>query len=86
MTELRINGFDQIVSVLKKLIPFIKFKRKQAEILYRAIRLLISSKKKRSRKQMLQLIDYMIAIQNENYVTKKKKSRNEFLKMLEMTP
>ena len=87
MTELRINGFNQINNILKKLLPFIKFKRKQANILYKAIRILISVRRKRiKRKQLVQLIDYIMAIQNENYVTKKKKSKEEFLYMLGLTP
>ena len=76
MTELRINGFNQINNILKKLLPFIKFKRKQANILYKAIRILISVRRKRiKRKQLVQLIDYIMAIQNENYVTKRKNQR-----------
>jgi hypothetical protein len=87
MTELRINGFDQIYTILKKLLPFIKFKHQQAHILYRALGILIhSGRKKLNRSQLLKLIDYLMAIQNENYVTRKKKSREELLSMLDLTP
>ena len=33
ITELRINGFKQTKEILKKLMPFIRFKRKQAKAL-----------------------------------------------------
>lgn len=87
MTELRINGFNQINNILKKLLPFIKFKHRQANILCKAIRILINVRRKQlRRKQLVQLVDYIIAIQNENYVTKRKKSKKEFLSMLGLTP
>ncbi|MBI4995020.1 LAGLIDADG family homing endonuclease [Candidatus Peregrinibacteria bacterium] len=87
MTELRINGFNQTNNILRKLLPFIKFKRKQANILYKAIRILINVRGKQlKRKQLVQLVNYIIAIQNENYVTKRKKSKEEFLSMLGLTP
>ncbi len=87
MTELRINGFDQIAHILRKLSPFIKFKRRQAEILYKAMSILMNVRRKViNRAQLIKLVDYLIAIQNENYVTKKKKSREELLSMLDLTP
>src|SRR3989344_7632399 len=36
ITELRINGFKQVRDILKNLLPFIKFKKNQAEALYKA--------------------------------------------------
>lgn len=87
MTELRINGFNQINNILKKLLPFIKFKRKQANILYKAIRILVNVRRKKiKRRQLVHLVDYLVAIQKENYVTKRKKSKKEFLSMLGLTP
>ena len=87
MTELRINGFDQIKNILKKLLPFIKFKRRQANILYKAIGLLLGVRRKKlTRAQSYRLINYVLAIQKENYVTKKKKSKEELMSMLDMTP
>ena len=43
ITELRINGAKQIKNILEKLMPFIKFKRKQAIALYNAVKILDSS-------------------------------------------
>jgi len=86
MTELRINGFDQIVRILENLMPFIKFKRHQAEHLYKAATLLAGKKRQVGQKELLQLTNHMISIQNENYVTKKKKSKEELLCMLGLTP
>jgi len=31
-------------------------------------------------------VDYIIAIQNSNYVTKKKKTRKDLLRILDLTP
>lgn len=84
ITELRINGYKQIESILKKLLPFIRFKRKQANLVLRSAKLL--RKGNLIKKDFLKLIDNIIAIQAENYVTRKKKTKQELLKILGLTP
>ena len=72
MTELRINGFKQVRDILKDLIPFIKFKKDQADALCKASDLL-SKSSILSNKKLLELIKFILIIQNNNYVTKRKK-------------
>jgi len=87
MTELRINGFKTIQEILKELIPYIRFKAIQAKILLESC--LILSKTKLcmlDREQLVKIVDSILVIQNENYVTKKKKTRLELLQTLGLTP
>ncbi len=87
MSELRINGYKSIADILHDLIPFIRFKKIQARALYTACTLLSKkSFKKLSRKEVLKIVDLILVIQSENYVTKKKKTKEELLKMLGLTP
>ena len=37
-------------------------------------------------KQKIRLVDLILMIQKENYVTKKKKTKDELLKILDLTP
>lgn len=84
ITELRINGFGQVERIMKLLKPFIKFKEIQAEILIKSARIL--QKKKILENDYKKLVDNIISIQSENYVTKKKRSKEELLKVLGLTP
>lgn len=84
ITELRINGYKQVARILEALVPFIKFKKIQAKSILRSARLL--QKKKITRRDLQRLAEYMLKIQSENYVTKRKKTKAEILKILELTP
>ncbi len=87
MTELRINGFGQINSILIDLLPYLKFKKVQAKSLLEACRILErTTLKKMSKKELEKIVDLMLVIQNENYVTKKKKTRSELFEILGLTP
>ena len=87
MTELRINGYEQVKRILENLKPFIRFKKIQAKALFEASSILSSvSYRKISRKQLVQLIDLILVIQNENYATKRKKNKDELMKVLGLTP
>jgi len=87
MTELRINGFRQVENILTSLLPYIRFKKLQAQALQEACEILIKTKfKLLSKKKLRRLVDLILVIQSENYVTKKKKSRSEFLTILGLTP
>ena len=87
MTELRINGYKQVREILKSLLLYIRFKKLQTRALIKACEILSNTKfKKLSQKQLIELVDLMIVIQKENYITKKKKTRKELLKILGLTP
>ena len=87
ITELRINGFKQVRDIIKSLTPFIKFKRIQARVVYKAA-CLLSNRKNNSltKRELLKLVDYILLIQNENYVAKRKKDKKELTKILDLTP
>ena len=84
ITELRINGYKQTERILRQLRPFIRFKKIQAETILKSSKIL--QKKKILESDYKKLVDYIIRIQSENYVTKKKRSKEELLKVLELTP
>lgn len=87
MTELRINGYTQVEEILTSLLPYIRFKRLQSHALKTACEILSTATfKKLKQEQKIQLVDLIIVIQNENYVTKKKKTREEFFEVLGLTP
>ena len=84
ITELRINGYQRVGDIITKLLPFIKFKKIQAKALIKGARIL--KKKKLQKSDYDRLVDIILEIQGENYVTKKKKTRKELLKILGLTP
>ena len=87
MTELRINGYRQIRDILKSLLPYIRFKKLQATALKNACDILADTTfKMLSKKKLQKLVNYVLVIQNENYGTKKKKTQEELLTMLDLTP
>jgi len=87
MTELRINGYKQVRNILKSLLPYIRFKKLQTFALIKACEVLSSTKfKKLTKKQLVKLVDLILVIQSENYVTKKKKTKIELHKILGLTP
>ena len=87
MSELRINGFSQIKEVLSDLSPFIRFKKVQAQALLKACTIL---EKKRfsslNEFDLRLLVDCIVEIQSSNYVAKHKKTKNELLMILGLTP
>ena len=87
MSELRINGFQQIEHIMQNLLPYIRFKQIQAKALLKASKILSA----KSTRQLLpadlkELIDLMLVIQNDNYITKRKKTRAELYKIVGLTP
>ena len=84
MTELRINGFKQVANIVKALLPFIKFKKIQAKVLLESANLL--QKHKLFEKDLRMLVDNILIIQSENYVTKKKRKKEDLLRILGLTP
>ena len=87
MTELRINGYEQVRDILMSLQPYIRFKKLQAQALLKACEILSKTKfQKLTKKQLAKLVDLILVIQSENYVTKKKKTKSELHKILDLTP
>ena len=87
MTELRINGYKQIREILTSLSPYVKFKKVQAKALQKACDILLKTKLKMLNKiQLIKIVDLILVIQNENYVTKRKKTKYELFQMLGLTP
>ena len=84
ITELRINGYKQVSDILKKLSPFIRFKKKQADTIISAAPILM--KVVRSDKDKRKLVDKILIVQSENYATRRKRSKEELLKILGFTP
>ena len=87
MTELRINGYQQVRDILESLLPFIRFKKIQAVALHTAAKILSDNARNALEGKTLKtLINLILVIQNENYVTKKKKTKAELYKVLGLTP
>ncbi len=87
MSELRINGYKRVATILNDLSPYIRFKKVQSQALLNACRILSSTTfSKLSKKELEILADLVLIIQNENYVTKKKKTKKEILIQLGLTP
>jgi CRISPR/Cas system CSM-associated protein Csm2 small subunit len=84
---LRINGYKKVAQILTELSPYIRFKKIQAKALVTACNILSSKKfSELTKKQLNTLVDLILIIQNENYVTKKKKDRKQILIQLGLTP
>jgi len=87
ITELRINGFSRCLTVLKSLRPFIKIKKIQCSYLIKACKVLADKKQNSLTKaQRRSLANCVVAIQNANYTSHKKKSIEEILQLLDLTP
>ena len=84
MSELRINGFRQAENILTCLLPFIKFKKIQAKKVLESSKLLQKSNLKTG--DLKKLVRNILAIQSENYATRKKKTEIELLTRLGLTP
>ncbi len=87
MTELRINGFESVHTILQNLLPHIRFKRKQALALLHACEILKrSSLAQMSSLRRRRIVDLILVIQNENYATRRKRTKNELLTLIGLTP
>jgi len=85
MTELRINGHERVRDILIELLPFLKFKKKQAEAIINSANLLLGDK----RDEVItkeKLVDNILIVQSENYATRAKRSKQELRDLLGLTP
>lgn len=87
MTELRINGFSQIRGILEMLLPYIRFKQVQARALLRAcIMLEKHSLRTLNRRDMRSIVDLIMLIQSENYMSKRRRTKEDLYQLLGLTP
>ena len=78
MTELRINGYSRIKNILKNLLPYIRFKKVQGTALLLACEILSTTKFVNLREaQLRKLVNLVLVIQKENYVTRHKRTKTE---------
>ena len=87
ITELRINGYKQCDKILRKLSPFIKFKKPQIESLLKAVDILIKKPiNKLTHNDRRKLLSCIMNIQNFNYQSPRKRSVEQLKKMFDLTP
>lgn len=87
MSELRINGFVRVRDILTALLPYIRFKKVQAEAMVRACTLLTEVKFSQLTDERLQeLVTLTLAVQNENYSAHRKRTRSALVAQLGLTP
>ena len=84
ITELRVNGYKQIERLLTDLLPFIKFKKRQAKTLLKSSKLL--QKRKLKELDLRKLVSNILEIQKENYIARRKRTKEELLKVLGLIP
>lgn len=86
ISELRINGYITVSSILVDLKPYIRFKKLQAEAMIRSCQILSNKINTLSSTQLKDVVDNICIIQQENYKAHRKKSKSELLKMIGLTP
>ena len=87
MTELRINGFEQVRDILVTLKPFIRFKAKQARALISACTLLsLKDIRLLSKSDLRKLVNLMFVIRAENYKSRSILTKEELYQSLGLTP
>ena len=87
ITELRVNGYHQIKEILQILLPFLRFKKEQAKAILSSVNILCETNCKSLPKAKLkQLVKYIMTVQNNNYVARRKKTEQEMLSILGLTP
>ncbi len=74
MSELRINGYEQVNKILKNLYPYLKFKRKQVQYLFRILDILNKKKiNQLTKKDKIKIAKSLIAARKQTYQSGKKK-------------
>ena len=75
MTELKVEGFNQVEKILKQLAPYVRFKRQQVRLVLDALEIL-----KKNPKAILEIAQIADRISDINYATTKKKYTSEFIR------
>ena len=81
MVELRINGYNSCEKIIKKLKPFIKFKKQQLNL---SLKIISKLKKisKINQKDILEIAKLADKISQENYLSSNKKYSYEYFQKL----
>lgn len=87
ITEVRINGYRQVGNILKRLGPYLRFKKIQAKVISRACDILSRTPLKllTTRDKKI-LCDCLLTVQTQNYATRTKKTKTELWKIVGLTP
>ena len=88
ITELRINGYEQTRNILKKLYPYVKFKKKQIEYVLQILKLLESGKnlskmKKKDRRKIANAISKSRQQTYQSGLKKMRKLKSDLRKIIE---
>ena len=87
MTEVRINGFSQVRGILEMLLPYIRFKRVQARALLKACLMLEKQTLRTlSQRDIRTIVDLILLIQQENYMSKGRRTKEDLYQLLGLTP
>jgi len=77
MTELRIQGYSQVRETLETLLPYLRFKKIQARALLQACKMLEKNTiRTLTPKSMRTIVDLILLIQSENYMSKGRKTKD----------
>lgn len=79
MNELKIEGFNQVRTILKFLSPFIHFKRLQVDLMILALDILNKNSQLKL-KDFIKIAEISDRISRKNYLTRQKKYTAEFIK------
>ena len=87
MSELRINGFKQVLLLLRLIEPYVRFKKKQVSLLIEACTMLVQKKMRlMSKSELKKLVDLAFALKRENYTSNSSHTKEEVLSRLGLTP
>lgn len=87
MSELRINGFKEVKNILENLSPFIRFKNKQAKLILLALEVLTKkTMRNMTKKDYKKIVSIILNLQKQNYATRKKKTKEDLYRLLDLTP
>ena len=75
MTELKIEGFERVYKILKQLVPYVRFKKKQVALVLEGLVIL-----RKNPKAILEIAQIADQISSFNYATTRKKYTSDFIK------
>ena len=87
MTEVRINGFERVRTILVLLVPYLRFKKKQALAVSHACAILAGKPMSQlTEREKRRVCRYIMVVQEHNYRTRQKKSERELRQLVGLTP
>ena len=87
ITELRINGFQQILEILVLLQPYIRFKQDQVCVLIKACDMLSCKKiNELNKKELVFLVDCVLSVKNANYKSNSSHTKETLYSIIGLTP